>query len=182
MRVINFLSVSAVIGAMTIAPAFAKAAEPDYMWGASHRAAGLLQNIREEASQIGDRAMVLNSQGGLRDLEMEISDLDNNLQRMQNLEAEIVPAEQAAIAQAKPVIQRMRVSLAQLISSGDGEQPTGNPSVQTDQQNLKEQAELLAREVNAALPLAHSENEQMYLARNAPFLQQNLGMLPVFGK
>lgn len=44
------------------------------------------------------------------------------------------------------------------------------------------QASGLAEEMRSDVPLERTQNEQMYLAKNAAYLRKNLGMLEVFGK
>lgn len=158
-----------VAGAMMIAPVLAYAAANDgavelesYTWGASHRAAGLLQGIGQDARDISEQVSTagndLRQPGNIRS---EIGKIEANLRRLDSMRNEVVPVEQNAISQAQSMVLRMKV-----------EHP----------QKLTAQADALAQLIETELPLAHAENEQMYLVKNAPYLQENLGMLEVFGK
>lgn len=194
MHAIEFMKTTAIAGAIILAPAFGIAAGPNstvpgvpasYMWGDSHTASALMQNVARDATKIAGETSALEVNAAAPEAQMqhiqgETDKLSRQLNRLDSIGNAVVPAGQAAIHQATPFVQEITQNEAAAESDlRDGSQSSAYRSAL---ENLRMQASGLAEEMRSDVPLERTQNEQMYLARNAAYLRKNLGMLLVFGK
>lgn len=192
MNAITSITTVAVACAVALSPALCLAAAPNstvpgvpasYTWGDSHTASALLQDMGREASNIARGASALEVDSNAPELkiqriETEVDHLNQRLHRLDGVRKQIVPVGQAALQRATPYIE----AITQNAAVAEDEMRDGRQSAtfQSALEDLQTQASSLAEQMGAAVPLERAQNEQMYLAKNAVYLQKNLGMLVIF--
>lgn len=191
MNAVTLMKTTTLACAFALAPALCLAAAPNstvpgvpdsYTWGASHQAADTLQSISRNARHIALEASSLQSganspEARIKQIRAHADRLSRQLQMLEGERSQIVPDGRAAIDQAAPLIAQIN---ADANASGIGAWQHDSSSFNSNLENLASQAHQLARQMRSAAPAARAQNEQMYLAKNAPYLRKNLGMLEIF--
>jgi hypothetical protein len=158
----KYWKVSALIGALIIAPGFCMAAEPEtcnateVRLSCSQEAADLLTGIQQ------DNRELLHS---IRDrrwerIQTKVADMTQQVSRLQAMETDLAPWEQRMIDQVAPLVR-------QIASNGEGN------FAASSYENLYAQAAALARTLDVDAHAARVDARAMYLA-------PNLGMTELF--
>lgn len=129
------------------------------------RGTGSLENFADSPSV--DRTM---QDDQLQNIQAKVEDMDNRLSRLEEIEQSLPPSARKAIDEVTPLVQYMATNTAAALGDLNANIQYGGYA-----QILNDEAQTIEQDINTG-------EQSADLRLGAAYDQENLGMLPVFGK